>query len=142
MSIVIGCDHAGFSYKEAIKKEFSTKFEFKDLGTHSKESVDYPIVAHSLSKLVSTGKFSIGILICGTANGVAMVANKYHNIRAAVAWCREVAQLGRSHNHANILCLPARHMTLAEAKECFHVFLKTQPLPERHERRVKQITLY
>jgi ribose 5-phosphate isomerase B len=108
MKIVIGSDHAGFSLKEFIKEHFRNNFEFEDVGTFSEESVDYPDFAHQLASLVSNGTYEKAILMCGSGNGVAMSANKHPNVRAALCWSEEIAQLARLHNDANVLVLPAR----------------------------------
>jgi ribose 5-phosphate isomerase B len=110
-----------------------------DLGTYSEDSVDYPDFSHPVAIQVETGKADLGILICGSANGVAMAANKHQGIRAAIAWKAEVAKLARSHNDANILCLPARYITVEEAKEMVDIFLTTDFEGGRHERRVAKI---
>jgi ribose 5-phosphate isomerase B len=105
----------------------------------SAESVDYPDFAHPVARMVESGKADFGILICGSANGVAMTANKHENIRAAIAWKKEIAELARQHNDANILCLPARYITLEEAKEMVDAFIETPFEGGRHQRRVEKI---
>jgi ribose 5-phosphate isomerase B len=101
--------------------------------------VDYPDFAHPVAKQVETGKADLGILICGSANGVAMAANKHEKIRAAIAWKKELAELARSHNDANIICLPARYISVVEAKEIVDAFLDTPFEGGRHQRRVEKI---
>ena len=142
MKIAIGVDHAGFDYKqEIIKLLVSRDIEVKNFGAFSTESVDYPDYAHPLSEAVSQGEFDFGILICGSGNGVCMVANKYQNIRAALCWNEELISLAREHNNANILCLPARFISLEEAKKFIQVFLDTKFEGGRHERRTNKIPL-
>lgn len=103
--IAIGSDHAGYEYKEMIKTSLAESgYECIDFGTHSAESTDYPDYAHPVAEEIEKGKSNLGILICGSANGVAMTANKHSNIRAAICWNEELASLARQHNDANILC--------------------------------------
>jgi len=140
MKIAIGGDHAGFEYKaELIKYLAANGFEVKDFGPFSTESCDYPDFAHPLSVAVEKGDFIFGILICGSANGVAMTANKHQGIRAAIVWKNELAALARQHNDANIICLPARFISLDEAKEFALTFLNTAFEGGRHQRRVDKI---
>lgn len=138
--IAIGADHAGFEYKEAIVKYLKEKnMEVKDFGTFSTASVDYPDFAHPTAASVEGGESGCGILICGSANGVAMAANKHANIRAAICWQKELALLARSHNNANMLCLPARFISLHQAIEMVDIFLNTPFEGGRHEGRVNKI---
>lgn len=139
MKIAIGADHAGVDLKTYIKEHFST-LEFNDHGTHTSESVDYPDFAHPVANDVESGKVDRGILVCGSANGVAMSANKHSGIRAAICWNTELAQLAREHNDANILCLPARFISEADAAEMVQTFLNTEFEGGRHERRVNKIS--
>ncbi|PKQ65424.1 ribose 5-phosphate isomerase B [Raineya orbicola] len=140
MLIAIGADHAGFAYKEAIKENLLQKgFQVKDFGTHSTESVDYPDFAHPVALSVESGECKRGILICGSGNGVAMTANKHAQIRAALCWNEEIAQLARLHNDANVICLPARFVSIDEALKMVETFLKTDFEGGRHENRVKKI---
>ena len=139
-SIIIASDHAGYSLKEFIKKELQrADIEVDDKGTYSAESTDYPDYAHKLAEGVLEGDDSLGILICGSANGVSMAANKHQGIRAAIAWNTEVAELARLHNDANVISLPARFVTEAEAMEITWAFLKTEFEGGRHGRRVNKI---
>jgi len=139
-SIAIGCDHAGFEYKEAIRKWLNDKgLQVKDFGTYSPESADYPDFAHPVSSFVESGDAAFGILLCGSANGVAITANKHQNTRAALCWENEVAQLVRQHNNANIICLPARFITLPLAFEMIETFMNTAFEGGRHERRVRKM---
>jgi len=138
--IAIGCDHAGYILKEMVKDILSKEgFLFKDFGAFSEESVDYPDFIHPLAKEVNEGKYTRGIIICGSGNGVAMVANKYPDVRAAVCWNNEIAELARKHNDANIIALSARFITINESLEMIRIFLSTDFEGGRHERRVKKI---
>ena len=138
--IAIGCDHAGFCLKEYLKSELGKSgFEFRDFGTWSEESVDYPDLIHPLAKAVNDGEFEKAIIICGSANGVSMVANKYNKVRAAVCWNEEVVKLARMHNNANIIALPARFITKEEALCFVKLFFSTTFEGGRHERRVEKI---
>jgi len=139
--IAIGGDHAGFEYKgELIIKLEELGHEVKDFGTHSSDSVDYPDFAHPVAEAVESDEFDKGILICGSANGVAITANKHQGIRAAICWNEELAVLARQHNNANILCLPARFISLDEAKKITHAYLNTDFEGGRHSRRVDKIS--
>src|SRR5580698_7138415 len=124
LRIAIGSDHAGFEYKEAIAKWLEDG-NLKDFGTYSPDSVDYPDFAHPVALAVENGEFDFGILVCGSANGVAITANKHQGIRAAICWNKEIAILARSHNNANIVCIPARFISLDEAKEIVEAFFST-----------------
>lgn len=138
--IAIGTDHAGFEMKEMLKTFISEKgYEVEDFGTHSSASMDYPDVAHDLSKAIENEEDILGILICGSGNGVAMAANKHANIRAGIAWMPELAELARTHNHANILVLPARFISEHLAEQMVMAFLEATPADGRHERRVNKI---
>jgi ribose 5-phosphate isomerase B len=138
--IAIGSDHAGFELKEILKAHLdSLGIQVKDYGTHSPESVDYPDYAHQVASAIEAGDFEYGILICGTANGIAMAANKHVGIRAAIAWSESIARMARSHNDANVLCLPARVIAAPLAIDCLDMFLKTKFEGGRHERRVHKI---
>lgn len=140
MLIAIGADHAGFVYKESIKEWLLQKgFQVKDFGTHSAEPVDYPDFAHPVALAVENGECKSGILICGSGNGVAMTANKHAQIRAALCWSKEIARLARLHNDANIICLPARFVSIEQALEMVETFLKTDFEGGRHENRVKKM---
>lgn len=138
--IAIGSDHAGFDYKEALIAELESKgFEVKNFGTFSSESVDYPDFVHPVCEAIENGEFELGILICGSANGVAMTANKHQQIRAAISWTDEIASLARQHNNANIICLPARFVSIDLAKKMTNTFLSTEFEGGRHQRRVEKI---
>lgn len=139
-NIGIGGDHAGFSYKEAIKN-FCLEGGYKvvDFGPNSEDSVDYPDYVHPLAQAVAKGEIDFGIAICGSGNGVCMTANKYNKIRAALVWNNELSALARAHNNANVLCLPARFISLEEAKKFVKTFLNTPFEGGRHQRRVDKI---
>jgi ribose 5-phosphate isomerase B len=138
--VAIGADHAGFEYKTFISDFLASKgLEIKDFGTYSADSVDYPDFAHPVASAVESGVAGCGILICGSANGVAITANKHQGIRAALCWTEEVAQLARQHNNANVICIPARFVSTAVAEQMVHSFLDTAFEGGRHEKRVGKI---
>ncbi len=137
MIIAIAADHAGFELKEIVKKHFK-EFEFNDFGTHSTNSMDYPDVAHPLAKYVE-GNNVRGILICGSGNGVNITANKHAGIRSALCWNKEIAELSRLHNNANVIAIPARFVTIENALEMIQVFLDTKFEGGRHQIRVNKI---
>ena len=140
LPIAIGADHAGFEYKEAIKRWLGEQgFTLEDKGTYSLDSTDYPDYAHPVASLVEEGKAGVGILICGSANGVAITANKHPGIRAALCWNSDVAALARQHNSANVICIPARFVSLDEAKKRVEIFLGTEFEGGRHQNRVDKI---
>ncbi len=141
MKIHIASDHAGFELKEAIKKQFSNRFEWEDHGTFSSESVDYPDFAHPLAAAVANDAAERGILICGTGNGVAITANKHANVRAALCWNHDIAALARQHNDANVLVMPARFIDQATAFDLVETFFNTAFEGGRHERRVQKINI-
>ncbi len=138
LTIAIGADHAGFDYKQAILGMFDD-ITFKDFGTYSSDSADYPDFAHLVAGAVENGEADFGILLCGSANGVAMTANKHQGIRAAICWKPEVAIPARTHNDANVLCIPARHVTIDEAKQIIEIFLTEAFEGGRHATRVNKI---
>lgn len=141
MKIAIGSDHAGFEYKEEIIKFLQELgHDVKDFGPASADSVDYPDYAHPVASAVENKEQELGILICGSANGVAITANKHQGIRAAIAWQNEIAALARQHNNANIVCIPARFIDLDLAKKITHTFLTTDFEGGRHANRVNKIT--
>ncbi len=139
IKIAIGADHAGFDYKE-ILKDFLKDYEVKDFGPFSADSVDYPDFAHPVASAVENGEFTYGILLCGSANGVAITANKHQGIRAGLCWENEVASLVRLHNNANVLCIPARFVSVDEAKQITETFLTTPFEGGRHQNRVEKIS--
>jgi ribose 5-phosphate isomerase B len=140
-TIAIGCDHAGFPYKEGIINYLNVNgFSVNDFGTNSLDSVDYPDYVHPLANSVESGESELGVLICGSGNGVCLTANKHQGIRAAMAWREDVAALARQHNNANVICIPARFVSLEEAVNFVHVFLNTAFEGGRHATRVQKIT--
>ena len=140
MRLAIGSDHAGYEYKELLKKLLEPENELKDFGTYSKESADYPDFAHPVSLAVEDNKFDLGILVCGSANGVAITANKHQGIRAAICWNEQLALLARKHNNANILCLPARFIDFSLAEKIVQTFITTEFEGGRHASRVDKIS--
>ncbi len=140
LPVAIGSDHAGFDYKEEVISYLEGKgVQVKDFGTHSVDSVDYPDFAHPVASAVESGEVAYGILICGSANGVAITANKHQGIRAAICWGDELARLARSHNNANVLCIPARFVDTGTAKEMVDIFVETPFEGGRHMNRVGKI---
>lgn len=138
--IGLGSDHAGFEYKEQLISFLEGKgLAFRDFGTHSKDSVDYPDFAHPVASAVESGELSFGILLCGSANGVAITANKHQGVRAAVCWGEEIAQLAREHNNANIICIPARFVREGDAEKMVALFMTTDFEGGRHQRRVDKM---
>jgi ribose 5-phosphate isomerase B len=139
MRIALGADHAGFAYKQTLLAHLSQN-ELKDFGAYSTDSVDYPDFAHPVALAVESGEYDLGILICGSANGVAMAANKHQGVRAAICWTVELAVLARTHNNANVLCLPARFISEADAQAIADAFLQTDFEGGRHANRVHKIS--
>lgn len=140
MKIVIGGDHAGFEYKSKIIETLSGEgHTVMDYGPNNTESCDYPDHVHPVAQDIDKKDADFGVLICGSGNGVCMTANKYQNVRAALCWEVELSELARSHNNANILCIPARFVDLNKAQEMVFKFLKTTFEGGRHERRVSKI---
>ncbi len=139
--IALGCDHAGFEFKEETRNLLEKiGVTFKDFGTYSPDSVDYPDFAHAVATAVEKKEYEFGILICGSANGVAITANKHQGIRAAICWNEELAALARQHNDANILCLPARFISFDVAEKIIEKFLSTKFEGGRHANRVNKIS--
>jgi ribose 5-phosphate isomerase B len=138
LKIAVGGDHAGFEYKRLLIESLAGNV-VKDFGPFSGDSCDYPDFAHPVASGVESGEFDFGILICGSGNGVAMTANKHQGIRAAICWNEELAERARSHNNANILCLPARHIAFDTAVKIVRIFLETEFEGGRHANRVNKI---
>ncbi len=139
-TIAIGCDHAGFDYKDAIiAKLIDQGFVVLDFGAFSTASVDYPDFVHPVAGSIVQGKADLGIVLCGSGNGVAMTVNKHRGIRAALCWTEELASLARRHNNANVLAIPARFVTLEVALAMVSVFINTEFEGGRHELRVAKI---
>lgn len=142
MTISIGNDHAGPDYKQAIIKHLKYKgISVINYGTDGFESVDYPDFVHPVAKDVNENKVDFGILICGSANGVAMTANKYPNVRAGICWMSEITVLTRQHNNANIICIPARYTAIPQAIKMVDTFLETKFERGRHQNRVSKIPI-
>lgn len=138
--IAIGCDHAGYQLKGAIIEELKKEgYEVVDFGCHSEESIDYPDYAHPVAEYVENNN-SLGVLICGSGNGISMSANKHQGVRSAICWTKEIAELARQHNNANILSLPARFITIEEGLKISNTFFSTDFEGGRHERRVNKIS--
>ena len=138
--IAIGCDHAGFEYKEDIISFLEGKgLAYKDFGTYSIDSVDYPDFAHPVAASVENDETAFGILLCGSANGVAITANKHQHIRAAICWGEELAELARKHNNANIICIPSRFVREGDVEKMLDIFIHTEFEGGRHEKRVNKI---
>ena len=141
MIIPIGCDHAGFKKKELIVKHLISKgLELKDFGCYSEESIDYPDYAHPVAEMIEANPGMIGILLCGSGNGINMTANKHAGVRSALCWEIEIAALARSHNNANIIAIPARFVSEQLAIDMVDTFLETVFEGGRHQNRVNKIT--
>ena len=141
-TIAIGADHAGYEYKEMAKAWLEVVgYEVLDMGTHSLESVDYPDFVHPVAESIETAAATEGLLFCGSANGVAMTANKHQNIRAAIAWKEDLAKLARQHNNANVLAVPCRFISRDLAMDIIKAFLTTSFEGGRHARRVGKIAM-
>jgi ribose 5-phosphate isomerase B len=139
--IALGADHAGYEYKMLLKAHLQENgYEVIDHGTHSASSVDYPDFAHPVASDVENTTAWRGILICGSGQGVCITANKHQGVRAALAWQPNIAQLSREHNNANVLCMPARFITVAEMYQITDIFLKTDFEAGRHQQRVDKIS--
>lgn len=140
MKIAIGNDHAGVNYKNAIIEFLkSENIEFINFGTDSSQSVDYPDFAHKVATEIQNETCDLGILICGSGNGIAMTANKHQKVRCAVCWNKEIAELAKLHNNANIISIPARFSAIEQAVEMVKTFIKTPFEQGRHNDRVKKI---
>lgn len=140
MKISIGNDHAGPEYKKAIVLYLESKgYEVTNYGTDSEESVDYPDFGHPVANDISEGKADFGIVICGSGNGIAMTVNKHQKVRAGLCWTKEIAYLTRLHNNANIVSIPARFTSIAQALEIVEMFLETKFEGGRHQTRVDKI---
>lgn len=142
MKIAIGNDHAGTDYKKGVVAYLlSQGIEVKNYGTDTEDSVDYPDFVHPVAKDVNSGTVDFGILICGSGNGVSITANKYQNVRAGLCWTKEITELTRQHNNANIISIPARFTSLPQAIEMVKTFLNTEFEGGRHENRVNKIAI-
>ena len=141
--LAIGSDHAGFEYKAKLVNYLRDEkgIALRDFGTYSADSVDYPDFAHPVANAVESKEYAFGILLCGSANGVAIAANKHEHIRAAICWENELASLSRMHNNANILCIPSRFVTLELAMQMVDTFIATAFEGGRHALRVDKIAI-
>jgi len=138
--VAMGSDHAGFELKEIIKEYLTDKeYQIEDKGCFSLESVDYPDFVHPTAEAVENNDVDFGIVICGSANGVSMTANKRQKIRSAIAWVPEIAKLAKEHNNANILALPARYISSDLAKEIVDAYINAEFEGGRHQKRVDKI---
>lgn len=141
-TIALGCDHAGFPYKASVVALLQSKgIEVLDCGAYSADSVDYPDFVHPVARQVEEGRADLGIVMCGSGNGVAMTANKHQGIRAALCWTEDLARLARQHNNANVLALPVRFISEREASSISQAFLEAEFEGGRHEHRVAKIPL-
>lgn len=141
MKIAIGCDHAGFAYKDGLVDMLQRQGHMvQDFGTHSPDSVDYPDFAHAVASAVEAGQADRGIVLCGSGNGVAMTANKHQGIRCALCWTEEIAALARQHNDANVIALPVRFVPEILAQAMVRIFISTPFEGGRHERRVSRVS--
>lgn len=139
--IAIGSDHAGFDLKENIIKHLNAKgIEVKDFGPFNNDRADYPDYAHPVAKAITNKDAELGILICGSGNGINMTANKHQEIRSALCWQKDIAEMARLHNNANIIALPARYISEKTALDCVDIFIETEFEGGRHEGRVSKIS--
>lgn len=139
-TIGLASDHAGFPLKERVKEWLTARgYEYKDFGTHSTDSCDYPQFGHALASAVESSECPMGIAICGTGNGINMTVNHHKSIRAALCWMPEIATLARQHNDANILVMPGRFIDDETAEKCLDTFLNTTFEGGRHQRRIDAI---
>ncbi|GAK98618.1 RpiB/LacA/LacB family sugar-phosphate isomerase [Nonlabens ulvanivorans] len=140
MNISIGNDHAGPDYKQAIVNMLKERgHQVTNHGTDTLDSVDYPDFAHKVGQDVDNHAADLGVVICGSAQGVSMTVNKYQNVRGAVCWTKEIAGLAREHNNANIICIPARFTSIPQAIAMVETFLDTEFAGGRHANRVNKI---
>ena len=139
-TVGVACDHAGYPLKQFVLQYLDKKsYPYKDFGTYSDESVDYPDFAHPLAEAIESGEVYPGIAICGSGEGMAMTLNKHQGVRAGLAWCKDIAQLIRQHNDANVLVTPGRFIDNKTAEVIMDEFFKATFEGGRHERRVKKI---
>ncbi len=141
MKIAIASDHAGYALKARVSEWLKSQFPgVMDYGTYDEQSVDYPDFAHLVAGEVEAGKFDLGILICGTGIGVDMTANKHQGIRSALCWNKEISRLAKSHNNANVVCLPGRFISFEEAMEILTTFFNTSFEGGRHQNRLDKVS--
>jgi ribose 5-phosphate isomerase B len=142
-TLAFGSDHAGFELKEFLKIRLAESgYSIRDFGTNSPDSVDYPDFAHPVASAVNDGLYEMAILICGTGNGVNIVANKYPEVRGALCWNQDIARMARLHNNANILILPGRYISHEEALEAALLFLQSDFEGGRHQLRIDKIPIH
>ena len=142
MKVIVGCDHAGFEYKKSLFRYLrDNRISFSDFGTNNCDSVDYPDYAHAVAKEVQKNSMNKGVLICGSANGVAITANKHKGIRAAICWNEKTAKLATTHNNANIICIPARFISKGDQTKILNAFFNSKFEGGRHKLRVEKIDL-
>ena len=140
--IGLASDHAGYELKEYVKQWLAAKgWEFKDFGTYSTDSCDYPDFAHALAEAVEAGECYPGIAICGSGEGISMTLNKHQSVRAALCWIPEIAKLSRQHNNSNVLCMPARFISNDEALDMLNIWIETEFEGGRHQRRLDKMPL-
>lgn len=137
MKIALGNDHAGFEMKQVVREWLEEQgYEVDNFGTDSSDSMDYPDVVHPLASAVEKGEFEMGVLVCGSGQGVSFTANKHQGIRAALCWQAEIAELARSHNNANILCIPGRFVDKEQTRDILKSFFETPFEGGRHQNRI------
>ncbi len=142
MKIALGGDHAGFEYKQKIIQYLKKKnFDIIDYGPNNNQSCDFPEFSHLVAAAVKEKKVDFGILVCGSANGVAMAANKHNNVRAAICWDEKIASLAKTHNNANIICFPARFVSFNSVILMLNKYLENDFEGGRHLKRVREINL-
>nr|WP_319509557.1 ribose 5-phosphate isomerase B [uncultured Draconibacterium sp.] len=142
MKIAIANDHAGYEMKIILLKWLEEQgYETKNFGSDSAQSVDYPDYVHPLANSVEKGEFKLGVLVCGSGQGVSFTANKHQGIRAALCWKPEIAKLAREHNNANILCLPGRFLNKNEGIEILKTFLTSKFEGGRHQNRLCKVAI-
>lgn len=140
--IGIASDHAGYELKQYVRQYLDEHgIAYTDYGTHSTDSCDYPDFAHALGSAVDKGEVELGIAVCGSGEGISMALNKHPKVRAALCWIPEIATLARQHNNANVLTMPGRFISTAEARDIMDAFLETPFEGGRHERRIAKIPL-
>ena len=140
--LAIASDHAGYLMKLSLIKYLEEKgYKISDFGTDSTEAVNYPDFGHPLAEAVESGRFKMGISLCGSGNGINMVTNKHQGIRGALCWNKEISRMARSHNDANICSLPARYIDLETAREILDAFLETDYEGGRHDIRIRHIPI-
>ena len=141
--IGLASDHAGYELKQYVKQYLEEQgITYKDYGTYTAESCDYPDFAHALAKGMETGEVERGIAICGSGEGISMTLNKHQHIRAALVWVPEIAKMTRMHNDANVLVMPGRYISCDTAREIMNQFLNTHFEGGRHIRRIEKIPVH